>query len=122
MAGRRTADTDLSATGPGLAPEWTESGSTVCGVLHAPPSTPSVAAAFVSAGWRSRMSSWYGYEVGTSWCQVGLDPIEGPATLLDGIIDPGMFDALATLLAESGLRFSLEMYGEDGDLLCETTA
>ncbi|WP_329039570.1 hypothetical protein OHT61_17685 [Streptomyces sp. NBC_00178] len=120
MAGRQAADLDLSTTGPGLAPEWAEAGKTVCGVLHAPPSTPSVAAAFVSAGWRSRKSSWYGYEVETSWCRIDLDPIEGPATLLDGLVDPAMFDALATLLAEFGPRFSLEMYGEDGDLLCET--
>jgi hypothetical protein len=48
--------------GGSLAPDWNEAG---------------VAERFLRDGWRSRLSSWYGYEEGTCWCEVELDAVEG---------------------------------------------
>ncbi|BFO15279.1 hypothetical protein SHKM778_16670 [Streptomyces sp. KM77-8] len=74
---------------------------------------------FARAGWRSTSSSWHGYEVGTSWCEVDLTPLHDETILLNGVIAPHRLDALATLLTRFGLPYTLELYAEDGTLLRE---
>ncbi|WP_326624085.1 MULTISPECIES: hypothetical protein [unclassified Streptomyces] len=112
---------DISDEGRPLDPAWLEIDNNVCGVLQGSPRASMVAERFVEAGWRSRLASWESYEVGTSWCQIEVDPAEGD-TLLNGVVDPRRFDDLAVLLTRFGLRFGLELYADDGELLRELEA
>ncbi|WP_435232579.1 hypothetical protein [Streptomyces althioticus] len=65
-------------------------------------------------------SSWHGYEVRTTWCEVELEPAEVPDVLLNGVVDPSRFDDLATVLTRCGAgTYRLELYDEDGGLLRE---
>ncbi|MGA5408014.1 hypothetical protein ACPCSC_12195 [Streptomyces lavendulocolor] len=105
-----------------LDPEWFEVTNNVCDMLHDCGDTSSVAEHFVRAGWGSRSSSWDGYEVETSWCQVELDLIEGSGILLNGVADPQRFEELAGILHRFSLRYSLELYDEDGALVREIRA
>ncbi|MFF3685073.1 hypothetical protein [Streptomyces sp. NPDC002187] len=105
---------DIADDAKQLDPEWVEIGNNVCGTLRDCRDASSITEQFVRAGWRSRSSSWHGYELETGWCQVEIDPIEGSAILLNGVVDPRRFDELASLLDRFGLRYSLELYeGED---------
>ncbi|WP_329395058.1 hypothetical protein [Streptomyces melanogenes] len=110
---------DLSDDGPALDDRWSESDNNLCGGLPDSRDTSQVAERFVRAGWRSRSSSWEGYELETSWCRVEADPVDGSATLLNGVVDPDRLDDLAALLTRFGLRFTLELYDEGGDLVRE---
>ncbi|MEV5368326.1 hypothetical protein AB0N12_03070 [Streptomyces albogriseolus] len=103
-----------------LAPEWTILSNNVCGVLHSHRDAAAMAERFERLGWRSRSSSWHGYEVGTTWCEVELDPIDGQDVLLNGVADPSRFDDLAALLTRCGATFTLELYDENDNLLRET--
>ncbi|MGI5480650.1 hypothetical protein [Streptomyces lavendofoliae] len=113
---------DVSDEGEELDPRWDEAGNNVCGTLHGCRDASPVAERFVRAGWRSRSSSWNGYEVETSWCQVELDPIDGSRVLLNGVVDPQRFEELAGLLHRFGLRYSLELADADTDLAREMRA
>ncbi|MFD7320026.1 hypothetical protein ACFV9D_02890 [Streptomyces sp. NPDC059875] len=114
-----TPGVDISDEGPKLDREWIEVGNNVCGVLHGCRNASAVAARFVGAGWSSRSSSWYGYELETSWCQVEIDPIDGPKILLNGVVDPARLDELARLLNYFGLPYELELNDEDNVLVRE---
>ncbi|MFJ4059465.1 hypothetical protein [Streptomyces albogriseolus] len=103
-----------------LAPEWTKLSNNVCGVLHGHRDAAFMAERFERLGWRTRSSSWRGYEVGTTWCEVELEPIDGQDVLLNGVVDPSRFDDLAALLDRFGLTYTLELYDEDVNLLRET--
>jgi hypothetical protein len=113
---------DMSEEGEALDPEWAEVGNNVNGVLHGCRDASPVAERFVRVGWRSRSSSWNGYEVGTRWCEVELDPVDGPDVLLNGVVDPRRLDDLAGLLHRFGLTYSLELYDGDGTLVREVRA
>ncbi|MFD5658644.1 hypothetical protein [Streptomyces hirsutus] len=113
---------DISDDGPKLDSEWGEVGNNVCGVLRGCRDASGVAQHFVRAGWSSRSSSWHGYEVETGWCQLEVDPVEGPDVLLNGVVDPQRFDELGGLLHRFGLRYSLELYEEDNTLVREIQA
>ncbi|WP_336318736.1 hypothetical protein [Streptomyces lavendofoliae] len=113
---------DISDEGEELDSEWAEAENNVCGTLHGRRDASPVAERFVRAGWRSRSSSWNGYEVGTRWCEVELDPVDGRGILLNGVIDPGRLDDLADLLHRFGLTYSLELYDGDGSLAREARA
>ncbi|MEU2261626.1 hypothetical protein ABZ557_15380 [Streptomyces sp. NPDC019645] len=89
---------DISVGGPKLDPEWIEFGNNVCGTLRGWRDASVAAEHFVRAGWSSRSSSWYGYELETSWCQVEIDPVDGSDLLLNGVVDPERFHELAGLL------------------------
>ncbi len=104
-----------------LAPEWTDISNNVCGILHGHRDASLVAERFERLGWRSRASSWYGYEVGTTWCEVELEPVDGQDVLLNGVVDPSRFDDLAALLTRCGaMTYTLELWDEDNKLLRET--
>ncbi|WP_326754753.1 hypothetical protein OH738_12940 [Streptomyces hirsutus] len=113
---------DISEDGQKFDPEWSEVGNNVCGTLRGCRDASAVAERFVGAGWRSRSSSWYGYEVETSWCRVEIDPVEGSDLLLNGVVDPQSFQELAGLLDHFGLRYSLELYDGDDSLVREIHA
>ncbi|MFJ9825652.1 hypothetical protein ACIRSU_14955 [Streptomyces sp. NPDC101160] len=104
---------DISDEGQRLDASWTDADNNVCGVLHGCRDASAAAACFVRAGWCSRSSSWDGYEVETSWCQVELDPVDGPDVLLSGVVDPARFDELGKLLAAFGLAYALELSDEN---------
>lgn len=108
---------DISNDGQKLDPKWIEVGNNVCGALRGCREASAVAEYFERAGWRSNSSSWYGYELETSWCQVEIDPIEGSAILLNGVVDPLRLDELAGLLGRFGLPYSLELYDGDDTLI-----
>ncbi|MET8895718.1 hypothetical protein [Streptomyces albogriseolus] len=102
-----------------LAPEWTNLSNNVCGTLHGYRDAATAAERFGRLGWRSRSSSWYGYEVGTTWCEVELEPIDAHGVLLNGVVDPSRFDNLAALLTGFGATYTLELYDENNNLLRE---
>ncbi|MFF1779788.1 hypothetical protein [Streptomyces virginiae] len=112
---------DISDEGQPLEPVWLEINNNVCGGLTGAPSASLVAQRFVEAGWSSRSASWESYEVETSWCRVELEATDG-RTLLNGVVDPDRFVDLAALLTRFGLRFSIELYDDDGELLREIQA
>ncbi|MEU3795354.1 hypothetical protein AB0F07_37145 [Streptomyces fructofermentans] len=120
---------DISDRGPRFDPEWIgvehseDAGNNVYGTLRSwRGGASAVAERFVGAGWRSRSSSWSGYEVETDWCQVEIDPVENADLLLSGVVDPRRFHELGALLDRFGLRYSLELHGGDGDLVREIHA
>ncbi|MGV9531781.1 hypothetical protein ACWDRM_31885 [Streptomyces cellulosae] len=103
-----------------LTCELTNLPNNVCGILHGHRDAGPVASRFERLGWRVSSPSWYGYEVGTTWCEVELEPAEGPEVLLNGVVDPSRFDDLATVLTRCGAgTYTLELYDEDGGLLRE---
>ncbi|MFG1811883.1 hypothetical protein [Streptomyces sp. NPDC049040] len=110
---------EISDGGQRLDSQWTEVNNNLCGALNDCRDAYAAANAFVRAGWSRRPSSWYGWEVETSWGQIELDPIEGREVLLNGVIDPDRFDDLAGLLSRFGLRFALELYDDAGELARE---
>lgn len=112
-------DVDLSDDGPALDDRWSESGNNLCGLLPDNRDASRVAGHFVRAGWRSRSSSWEGYELETSWCRLEADPIDDSATLLNGVIAPDRLDDLVVLLTRFGLSFHLELYDDGGALIRE---
>ncbi|MEV7304146.1 hypothetical protein [Streptomyces clavifer] len=113
---------DISDEGQPLDPIWHEINNNMFGGLAGAPSASWVAERFIGAGWRSQSgSSWESYKVETSWCRIEVDPTDGD-TLLNGVVDPQRFEDLAALLTRFGLRFSLELYDDDGELLREIEA
>ncbi|MFF4155057.1 hypothetical protein ACFYZU_33185 [Streptomyces sp. NPDC001651] len=110
---------DLSDEGEALERAWVELANNVAGILHGCRDASPVAERFVRAGWRSSSSSWYGYEVGTSWCEVELDRVDGPDVLLNGVVAPHRFDDLAALLNRFGLTYTLELHHGNGTLIRE---
>ncbi|WP_372350207.1 hypothetical protein [Streptomyces sp. KL116D] len=113
---------DISDGGQGLDPQWTDVDNNVSGVVQGCRDASPVAAAFVRAGWSSRSSSWYGYEVETNWARLELDLIEGREVLLNGVIAPQRLDDLAGLLSRFGLRFTLELCDDTNALVREIRA
>lgn len=113
---------DISDEGTELDRRWVEVGNNVYGIVRGCRDASTVAECLVRAGWRSRSSSWHGYELEISWCQVEIDPIEGSEVLLNGVVDPDCFDELGGLLHRSGLGFSLELYDGDRALIREIRA
>ncbi|MGW5104397.1 hypothetical protein [Streptomyces sp. NPDC004100] len=111
---------DISYDGPELAPRLQGADNNLSGILRGR-DTSSVVARFVGAGWRSRSSSWEGYEVGTDWCEVELDPVGRRETLLNGVVDPDGLDALAALLTRFGVSFQLELCDESGRTVREVS-
>ncbi|MBD9731605.1 hypothetical protein IGX29_07150 [Streptomyces sp. H28] len=105
-----------------LDPQWAEVGNNVKGILHGCRDASQVAEAFVRTGWTSRSSSWHGYEVATRWCELELDPVDGPDVLLNGVVDPRRLDDLAGLLHRCGLMYSLELFDRHGTLVREVRA
>ncbi|MGW4979028.1 hypothetical protein [Streptomyces mirabilis] len=110
---------DMPDDGQKLDPEWVEVGNNVCGVLRGCRDASAVAQHFVRAGWSSRSSTWHGYEVEISWCQLEFDLIVGPDLLLNGVVDPQRFDELGGVLHRLGLSYSLELYDGDNTLVRE---
>ncbi|MEV7415485.1 hypothetical protein [Streptomyces sp. NPDC089919] len=107
---------DISDEGQPFDPAWLQINDNVYGVLTAAPTASTVAERFIGAGWSSRSSSWESYELETSWCRIEVDPTDRD-TLLHGVVDPQRFEELAALLRRFRLHFSLELYGEDDELL-----
>ncbi|MFF3320766.1 hypothetical protein [Streptomyces sp. NPDC002889] len=113
---------DISDDGQKLDPEWIEVGNNICGSLRGCRDASSVAERFVQAGWRSRSSSWYAYELETRWCQVEIEPIDASDLLLNGVVDPRRLDELAGLLNRFGLTYRLELPDANGTLVREVRA
>ncbi|MFH9724185.1 hypothetical protein ACH4M4_14645 [Streptomyces sp. NPDC017254] len=52
----------------------------------------------------------------TSWCQVEIDPADGPDVLLNGVVDPTRVDDLGRLLGSFGFPYELELNDENNAL------
>ncbi|MFJ8073110.1 hypothetical protein ACIQ7Q_03950 [Streptomyces sp. NPDC096176] len=102
-----------------LDPEWIARGNNICGTLRGCRDADSVAERFTRIGWRARSSSWYGYEVENSWCQVEIEPLDAPDLLLNGVVDPERLDELAGLLRRLGLCYALELSDDDDNVVRE---
>ncbi|MFE5187143.1 hypothetical protein [Streptomyces sp. NPDC056628] len=110
---------DLPDEGEALDRARLDLANNVAGILHGCQDASPIAERFVRAGWRSSSSSWHGYEVGTAWCEVELDPVDGPDVLLNGVVDPRRFEDLAALFNRFGLTYTLELYDETDTLIRE---
>ncbi|MCO4697998.1 hypothetical protein LRR80_04067 [Streptomyces sp. RO-S4] len=109
----------MAEEGGRLAEEWANSDYSVCGILHGHRDGHSMAERLGCLGWRSRSSSWHGYEVGTDWCEFELEP-DDQDVLLNGVVAPHRFDDLTALLTRFGVTYTLELYDENGNLVRET--
>ncbi|MEU3440493.1 hypothetical protein AB0926_00990 [Streptomyces griseoincarnatus] len=58
--------------------------------------------------------------MGTTWCEVELEPVDGQDVLLNGVVAPSRFDDLAALLTRCGATYTLELFDENDNLLRET--
>ncbi|MEU1079878.1 hypothetical protein ABZ368_06480 [Streptomyces sp. NPDC005908] len=110
------ADADHSVR---LAPERADADHSVCGVLHGYRDGHSLAERLGCLGWQTRSSSWHGYEVGTDWCELELEP-DAQDVLLNGVMTPHRFDDLAALLTRFGMTYTLELYDENGNSVQES--
>ncbi|RKN22042.1 hypothetical protein D7147_04690 [Micromonospora musae] len=77
---------------------------------------------FVRAGWRARASLWTEYEVEQQWVCIELVERSPDERLFSGVVDPSPADELGAVLAGLGLRYSIELWSDDGtSLLRELT-
>ena len=100
--------------GPRLAGHLAGLDNNVYGSLPGAPAVRELAERFVAAGWRARASSWTTYEVEHEWARVELVETAAGERLVSGVVDPARLDELAAVLAGLGLRYSLELWAEDG--------
>jgi len=73
---------------------------------------------FGACGWRVRKSTWTDFEVGTDWSEITIES-EEHNPLINGVIDPAMFDDFRHLLNSFGVRYSLELYNDEKTLIKE---
>jgi hypothetical protein len=73
---------------------------------------------FESKGWSVRNSSWTDFEVRTDWGELTIES-EDKNPLINGTIDPMMFDQLKQILNSFNVVYSLELYDEQKNLIKE---
>jgi hypothetical protein len=80
-----------------------------------------IANLFAVSGWNVRRCSWVDYELTSSFAELILEG-EGQL-LLHGTVSKlsANVKAIASVLRDAGLAFSLECYASDGTLLAEIT-
>lgn len=103
-------------TGPRPDPALDGIGLEVHAELPQAASPSEVAASFARAGWSLRKSAWDEYEVAQSWAELRVFAGRG-SSLLAGAVLPDRIDELAGALSELGLRCTVEVYDQQGDLV-----
>lgn len=86
------------------------------GTIFVADSQKMVADFFVANGWNVRKSTWTDYEAKNSWAELTIES-DGKNPLVNGAIDPAMFDDLKQCLDLMNAGYSLELYDNDGVLL-----
>jgi hypothetical protein len=99
--------------GPRLADHLTVLGDNVHGRLLQAPRAKAVAELLVRAGWRARASSWTEYEVEHEWVRLSLIEPSPDERLFNGVVDPARVAELGAVFAGLGLRYSIELWGDD---------
>jgi hypothetical protein len=92
--------------------------SNLYGTIFSVESKKTLAYMFGANGWRVRKSTWIDYEVHTDWGEIVIEDEEANP-LIHGLIDPVMFDNFRQLLDSSNLKYSLELYDDEGNLIKE---
>ncbi|TQJ19971.1 hypothetical protein FBZ33_0156 [Micromonospora sp. A202] len=108
--------------GPRLADRLAVRGNNVYGRLPHAPRVKVLAEMFVRAGWRARASSWTEYEVEHEWVCIELVEPSPDERLFSGVVDPSRVDELGAVLAGLGLRYSIELWSDDGTSLLRELA
>ena len=108
--------------GPRLADEWADLDNNVYGSLRGAPAVRELAEAMAAAGWRARSSSWTQFEVEREWVRLELTERAPGDVLVGGVLDPSRLDDLGAALAGLGLRYSLELWDEEGSELVRELA
>jgi hypothetical protein len=75
---------------------------------------------FVANGWSIRKSTWTDFEVGSDWSEIVIEN-EDQNPLINGAIDPTMFDNFQLFLDPLKIKYSLELYDEQGTLIRKET-
>ncbi len=86
------------------------------GTIYAVESKRSLSELFVASGWSSRKSAWTDFEIKSEWAEITIEN-EDNTPLINGAIDPAMFDNFRFLLESHKIKYSLELYDEQGNLL-----
>lgn len=76
---------------------------------------------FAARGWRVRKSTWTDFEVRTNWSELTIEN-EDHIPLINGVIDPTMFDDLRQLLNSFGVGYSIELYDNERTLIKKETS
>ncbi|MEW2146642.1 hypothetical protein AB0869_27910 [Micromonospora vinacea] len=108
--------------GPRLADHLAILGNNVYGRLPHAPTAKVMAEMFARAGWRARASSWTDYEVEQEWACIELVEPSPGESLFNGVVDPARVDELGAVLASLGLRYSIELWSDDGTRLVRELA
>lgn len=95
---------------------WPEA-SNLFGTIDSTSSTKTIASWFAAAGWQSRKTSWYDYEVECVFAQLVIEAsqpilIHGTVAELDASAR-----SIADILNDAGATFTLECYGLERQLL-----
>lgn len=108
--------------GPRLADRLAVRGNNVYGRLPHAPRVRVLAEMFGRAGWRARASSWTEYEVEHEWVCIELVEPSPDERIFSGVVDPSRVDELGAVLAGLGLRYSIELWSDDGTSLLRELA
>jgi len=73
---------------------------------------------FGANGWSVRKSTWTDFEIRTEWSQIVIEN-EDQNPLINGVIDPTMFDSFCLLLDSLKIKYSIELYDNQGRLIKE---
>jgi hypothetical protein len=71
-----------------------------------------------AVGWNIRKSSWTDYEARIEWGELAIEG-DKENTLISGVIDPTMFNDLEQLCCSLKIKYSLELYNDEGILIRE---
>lgn len=99
--------------GPRLADHLAALDNNVYGRLFQAPSAKVLAVLLVRAGWRARASSWTEYEVEHEWVRIKLVDSSPDERLFSGVVEPSRVDELGAVLAHLGVRYSIEIWGDN---------
>jgi hypothetical protein len=94
----------------------TPSQNNLYGTIYTVESKRILSELFVVSGWSCRKSTWTDFEVKSDWAEIIIEN-EDKSPLVNGAIDPAMFDNFRFLLEFHKIKYSLELYDEQGDLI-----
>jgi hypothetical protein len=88
------------------------------GTISGIESKKALADIFEANGWTIRKSTWTDFEVSTVWAEITIEG-EDKTTLINGVIDPKMFDDFRQFLDSLRIGYSIELYDDKKILLKE---
>jgi len=88
------------------------------GIISNIESKRALADMFGASGWRVGKANWTDFEVMIDWGEIIIESDEYDL-LINGVVDPEMFDEFRKLLDSFGVKYVLELYDENGNLIKE---